>query len=252
MEKLRKPFQGVLNIIRFNWDYYLGSIMTVSLVLFLSQYCPDNYVVYVYIISVLALCSIVISLLASLYVYDISDLYSFSWIVDSQSEYVIANINAGFDETSDLIQSKYKNSKMLCLDFYNPEKHTEASIKRARKAYPSGSSTNQISTTDTGLKDNTVDKIFITFAAHEIRDVAERTNFFKELKRILKPSGIIYLTEHLRDIPNFLVYNIGCLHFYSKASWLQIINDSQLNVIEENKITPFVSRFLINKNGNSF
>ncbi len=38
-------------------------------------------------------------------------------------------------------------------------------------------------------------------------------SFFNELNRVLKPNGQIVVTEHLRDLNNFLAYNIGFFHF---------------------------------------
>ena len=45
----------------------------------------------------------------------------------------ITNINAGFDETSYILDDKFPNATIKAFDFYDAEKHTEASIKRARK-----------------------------------------------------------------------------------------------------------------------
>jgi ubiquinone/menaquinone biosynthesis C-methylase UbiE len=99
------------------------------------------------------------------------------------------------------------------------------------------------------MLDNSADKIFIIFAAHEIRNVQERIEFFKELRRVLKPTGEIIITEHLRDIPNFLAYNIGFLHFYSKPTWLHIFKLAELTLKNEQKITPFISTFTLTKYG---
>lgn len=252
MEQIRKPFQGVLNIIRFNWHFYFIAISLVSVLLFSANYFEKPYSNYIYLFSILAVSSIVVSLLVSLYVYDISGLYLLEWIDQNHKETLIVNINAGFDETSYLLQDKFKNAELIALDFYNPEKHTEVSIKRARKAYPPFPKTKQIETLNTELADNSADKIFVILSAHEIRNQIERTDFFNELNRIIKPKGQIYVTEHLRDFPNFLAYNIGFFHFYTRVSWLKTFNDANLNIKQEIKHTPFISTFILNKNGNTF
>ena len=79
------------------------------------------------------------------------------------------------------------------------------------------------------LPDNYADHIFLMFSAHEIRCESERKCFFEELKRVLKPQGTIILLEHLRDMPNFLAYNIGFFHFMSKSSWYNTFNYAKLS-----------------------
>jgi ubiquinone/menaquinone biosynthesis C-methylase UbiE len=99
------------------------------------------------------------------------------------------------------------------------------------------------------MLDNSADKIFVIFAAHEIRSKQERFEFFKELKRVIKPTGEVFIVEHLRDVPNFLAYNIGFLHFYSKPNWLEIFELTGLSLKSEQKITPFISTFTLTKYG---
>ncbi len=249
---MRKPFQGVANILRFNWHWYVIALCLILALLFIADVINSPFQSLLYILCLLIFATTFISLLASFYVYDVSDLYLLGWIDKNNQEKIILNINAGFDETSHLLQDKFSTVKIIALDFYNPKKHTEVSIKRARKKYPPFHNTQQIETTNIKLENDYADKILVVFSAHEIRDEKERIVFFKELHRIIKPSGQIYVTEHLRDIPNFLVYNIGCFHFYSKASWKNTFQKSNLIITNELKINPFVSTFILDKNGNTF
>jgi len=75
--------------------------------------------------------------------------------------------------------------------------------------------------------------------------------FFKEIKRILRPDGKIFVTEHLRDLPNFLAYSIGFFHFHSKKSWLRTFTDAELHVQKQIKQTPFITTFILQKYGAS-
>ena len=251
MEKMRKPFQGVWNIIRFNWHFYVLAIVILLIVFVAAVNINPPYSFYFFVFGVLIFLSSLISLSVSYYVYDWSDLYNFNWI-DKYTEdehSLIININAGFDETSSILKNIFPRSKLKVFDFYNPEKHTEVSIKRARNAYPPFPNTQLVTTKDLPSGDNSADKIFVIFAAHEIRDEQERIYFFRELKRILKPSGQIIITEHLRDTANFLAYNIGFLHFYSKQNWRRIFQSASLYIQKEQKITPFITTFTLNKHG---
>jgi SAM-dependent methyltransferase len=251
MDKMRKPYQGIVNIIRFNWHFYAAAFAIILLLLLAANYLQTPFGFFVYIAGALICVTIILSLAISFYVYDLSGLYQLRWIPRGDNDTLVVNISAGFDETSTLIKGKFINAKLVALDFYDPVKHTEMSIKRARKAYPPFPETRRINTIDLQLKENSVDKIFVIFSAHEIRDSNERTAFFKELKRILKPKGEIYVTEHLRDIANFLAYNIGFFHFYSKKAWLATFRSAGLKMKQEIKFTPFISTFILDENGST-
>lgn len=247
---MRKPFQGITNIIRFNWHFYLFAVLFVLLLIFLSFFLPSPFNYFTLLIASLAIFPTVLSLAASFYVYDLAGIYGLDWIneVGSEQPQIVININAGFDETSYVLKEKFPASTFIAYDFYDPEKHTEISIERARKAYPPFPDTKLICTDKLPLENNSVDLICLIFAAHEIRNETERLEFFKELRRVLKPTGRIYIAEHLRDLANFSVYNIGFFHFFSKLNWLKVFEKANLNVKTEKKLTPFISVFILTKN----
>lgn len=209
MESIRKPFQGIGNIVRFNWHFYLLSIGLIILILILNNYIYETYSIYARLICFLIVLTTLVSLIVSYYVYDCSNLYKLTWLDKITPNKIgkIININAGFDETSVLLKDKFPSAELVVFDFYDPIKHTEISIKRARKAYPLYPNTQSIITSNVLLPDSSIDTIFLTLSAHEIRNNQERIIFFRELNRILKHSGHITVTEHLRDLPNFLAYN---------------------------------------------
>jgi hypothetical protein len=251
-QPLRQPFQGISNIVRFNWHYY---VLAVALIFALG--IITSFLGYVYILPMAMLMAAItigtaISMFVSYYIYDASDLYSLNWLhklsIDNNS--VLANINAGFDETSAIIASKYPQNKLLVFDFYNPAKHTEVSIERARKAYPPFPGTQTISTTAIPVDDNSVDYVFLIMAAHEIRDKQERIAFFKQTHTKLTSTGRVVVVEHQRDLPNFLAFNFGFFHFYSPTSWKNTFEKSGFKIEDKFKQTPFISTYILAKNGN--
>ena len=235
------------NIIRFNWHFYAlaGGFLLILVVLinFFNQ--PIKF--YGVLLFVLIICLTFTSLLTSFYIYDLSGLYKLDWLngLQHKNGQIMLNIHAGFDETSALLQRKFPAAELKVFDFYDPDKHTEVSIRRARKAYPPFPNTQTIRTHHLPLPTHSVNCIFLILAAHEIRDPSERTAFFNELKRILKPTGEIVVTEHLRDTANFLAYNLGFFHFHSKKTWLQTFRSAQLRVKQEVKINPFITTFVL-------
>ncbi len=249
MEQLRKPYQGVWNIIRFNSHFYLLSLTLLSLLLITNQYVDGVLGIIITIFTFLLLFTVIISLAASYYIYDISDLYKLNWLRMSKKYNTIVNINAGFDETSALLQNKFPDSQLLVFDFYDDVIHTERSIKKARKIYKPFPETQKIKTTQIPVQSESVDLVCVILAAHEIRNESERLLFFKELNRIVKKNGEVVVTEHLRDLANFVVYNVGSFHFYSKKIWIKTFRLAAFHIKKEEKITPFISTFILQKNG---
>jgi SAM-dependent methyltransferase len=247
---IRKPLQGLYNIIRFNWHFYAFSAAAVITIILIQRYflLPG---LTAYILALLIIFPTIISLAVSAYVYDFSGFYQLSWLngLESEKGERMINIHAGFDETSSLLQRKFADSHLLVADFYDPARHTEISIKRARKAYPPFPNTQQVSTTHLNIQDKTLDKAFTILSAHEIRDEEERIKFFRELHRVLKPAGKLIVTEHLRDTANFLAYNLGAFHFHSKATWLKTFRNAGFEVFQEIKTTAFITTFILRKNG---
>lgn len=246
----RKPFQGIMNIVRFNWHFYVIASITTILLAIGNHYTGLEWIFTIAIVFLL--CSVFSSIAVSCFVYDFSGFYSFNWLpeIDFAKSNNIVSINAGFDETSAIIQSQFRDSQLTVLDFYNPRKHTEVSIKRARKKYPAYPGTITIETDMIPFPDQAAGIVFLIFAAHEIRDIRELESFFRELERILDSQGKIVMTEHLRDIPNFMAYNLGFVHFFPKSRWKNVVGNAALKITSEKKLTPFTTLFIIEKNGN--
>lgn len=251
MELSRQPFQGVLNIIRFNWHFYVIAVLILMLLIGCKKLFPENLQYLLVLGVMLAFATIIISLVVSYYVYDVSDLYELNWLKNLNHQKVL-NINAGFDETSEILENKFVDIDLTICDFYDPEKHTEISIKRARQAYPPKDGTISVKTNQLPFLENSFDQTVAILSAHEIRDEEERVHFFGELSRVTKPSGKIYITEHFRDWKNFLAYTIGFLHFHSKPTWLKTFKMANLTLTKEIRTTPFVTTFILKKDGNTF
>ncbi len=245
----RKSFQGVCNIIRFNWHFYVLVLILVVLLTFLIPSIWIKFSIFAYIAAMGIFSVTLISLLVSYYVYDYSKLYALKWLGDLDHKKVVT-IHAGFDETSTIIEEKFKHIDLTICDFYDPKKHTEVSIKRARKAYQPHPDTIEISTTKLPFKNNAFDVAILILSAHEIRDKEERIQFFKEVKRVTRAEGKVFVTEHLRDRYNFLAYTIGFLHFYSRKVWKETFRKAQLSIQDEIQSTVFITTFILEHDRN--
>ena len=246
MEIKRRKLQGVLNILSFNRHFYVIGFLVLA-ALIASYFLFDWPPVVFWVIIIAFLYGFLMPLLISAYVYDLSGFYDFHWLKGQvgKDERVnqLVNINAGFDETSFIIENKFPGSNLKVFDFYNARQHTEPAIKRARKVSLVYPDTQQIPSDHIPLKDNTVDIVFLLSAVHEIRSHNEKVEFLKECHRLCKPNGKVIMVEHLRDFPNFLAFTVGFTHFFSRAAWKKAFESAGFSTFQETKFTPFMSIF---------
>lgn len=246
MEIKRKKFQGVLNILSFNRHFYIIGLLVLGIIL-ISLYYFGVSTSILWLISLAFAYGLIMPLLVSAYVYDFSGYYDFEWLqsLEEPSEEIgqVVNINAGFDETSFILEKNYPDAKLRVFDFYNPENHTEPAIVRARKVSLVYPNTERIKSDKIPMCDNSTDIIFLLSAAHEIRSHEEKVSFLKECKRICKPHGKIVTVEHLRDFPNFVAFTVGFTHFFSRKTWQKAFSEAGFHSFSETKFTPFMSIF---------
>jgi hypothetical protein len=244
----RKPFQGVLNVIKFNWHFYMLALCAIIFLLLVKSFLNSTFQVVINVVTWLAVASILISLIVTMYVYDYSNFYTFDWVnsLCLKKDSSIINIHAGFDETSEIIQHKFSPEIFNVFDFYDPGKHTEISIKRARKHRYIFPGTKPINTENPQFDLQKADYIFLLLAAHEIRNDVERITFFIKLKSLLNTDGKIIVAEHLRNIPNFIAYTIGALHFFSKRKWKYTFDRAGFTAASEIKLNSFITAFILN------
>lgn len=244
----RMRFQGVVNVLRFNWHYYLYALILAA-VFFVAA-----WLFYQPILNLLALVAIgqaLLSVVISYFVYDRSRFYDLRWLdpLEINGGSTLLNVHSGFDESSEALTERYPGCRLCVFDFYEPRRHTEVSIGRAQNLRAGNNGDVKISTTAFPVSDDYFDASFVVFSAHEIRDDPERIVFFRELRRTLKDSGRIIVTEHVRDAWNFLAYNLGAFHFLPLSTWLATFKKANLRVSKTFNITPFVTVFVLEKDG---
>ena len=246
MEVNRRPFQGVLNILSFNRHFYFFGVGVFAILIASRWFVQWNDTLFWLVIAAF-MYGLLMPLLVSAYVYDFSGFYKFDGlkkvIGDDETVDSIVNINAGFDETSFILESKFPKAVLRVFDFYNEKRHTEPAIIRARKVTLFYPNTQRIESGTIPLETGSVDIVFLLSAVHEIRLHTEKVQFLKECHRVIKPGGKVIMVEHLRDFPNFVAFTIGFTHFFSRATWKQAFAQAGFANFEETKFTPFMSIF---------
>lgn len=258
MALLRRPFQGVSNILRFNWHFFaLAGAGALALAAGVARLEGVPRTIALGALGLLGATTIG-SLLVSCYVYDLSGFYRLKWLDGlgirpggangaGAAGVRMANIHAGFDETSALLRARYPEAAWTVMDFYDPAEHTELSIRRARRVHPPSPDDVRVDSSNLPLAASSMDAVFVILAAHEIRDAAERHAFFAELRRVLAPRGKIVLVEHLRDWRNFLAYTAGAFHFLAGAAWLAAFEHARLRVAATRAPNPFMTCFVLTR-----
>lgn len=247
----RSKWQGVLQIVRFNWRFYAAGIIAVALGgLILNLVILGwlwKFTVFFFLTATAFW--MVMSLVVSHWVYDRSIITRWTWIADClpQPPQRWANIHAGLDESSPALKRLFPNARGEILDIFDPLEMTEASIAEAREHALNELAATRADLQKLPLADNEFDALFLIFAAHEIRHAEIRFKFFAELKRALKPDGRILIVEHLRDWKNFIAYGPGCFHFQSRGTWHRAAVEATLEIEREFTITPFVRIFVLRK-----
>jgi SAM-dependent methyltransferase len=240
-------FQGVSQILVFNWPFYAGALVLDLAALILLARVPLSSFVAGAIMLGAALVTyfIVASLAISHYVYDRSPLYRWQWLASilPQPPEFFANIHAGLDQTSETLRQMFPGARLRILDIHCEAQMSEPSIERARLRAPAGQRSETADFAALPLSDAECDTIFVIFAAHELRSHEARLALFRELHRSLQPDGCVVLVEHLRDWRNFLAYGPGTFHFFSRREWLAVATQAGLRVRAHRSVTPFVGCF---------
>lgn len=245
MATLRKPCQGVGNIVRFNRRFFLlAATMAVGLAV-TGMLLPGSLRTWAFSAAAAIVAATSLPLGISWWIYDKSGLYQLPWLdpwMHKNPPPRLVNLHSGFDETSAILADKFPGSKLTVLDFYDPVLHTESSIRLARKAYPSYPGTLSCAPDSLPVPDGGCDLVLVMFAAHEIRDQSGRDRLLGAIRRILAPEGRVFLVEHLRDPANIAAYHVGVFHFFPLHCWLRSFKAAGF-LHRQSRHTPFITLF---------
>jgi hypothetical protein len=246
---VRGPYQGVLQILHFNWRMYLAT--GAGLIVAVATWPVLSFAGRAALLAVVApaLFWMVASLVVSHYVYDRFPLYDLHWLARTLAHAPRRwiNLHAGWDETSQLLQAIFPDAVGEAVDLFDPVVMTEASIRQARKSSCSAIPTTPARYDALPFESGTVDAAFVIFAAHELRGHEQRVKFFGEVARVLTSGGECLLVEHTRDAWNFLAFGPGFLHFFPQRAWRHAARLAGLKVRSEFAMTPFVHVFVMRR-----
>lgn len=243
--------RGLHQIVRFNWPFYaVAALALVVIELALQLEAVDSTTRWALRgVMGLAAAWIVASLFASWVIYDQSPLSRWEWILD-----VVArpprrwiNVHAGLDDSSPALRRLLAPSEGRVFDIFDPIEMSEPSIERARRHCRPEISPEPVDFRRLPVPEESIDAAFLLLSAHELRADASRWTFFRELHRVLAPTGRVIVAEHLRDAANFAAFGPGFVHFFSRGAWIECFNRARFVIDRELSITPFIRVFVLRR-----
>jgi hypothetical protein len=225
---------------QYNRRFYLSTLAGLPVVCLITAWLPMWMRLILLTGVAMAVFWMAASLAVSHYVYDRSPLYTFEWLAPPTSA---AIVHAGLDQCSEPLRKRFPQASFRVFDIFDQREMTEPSIARARAITP-GPGSESASWRSLPAASGEFDAVYVIFAAHELRRRGARIALFRELARV---TGRLVLMEHLRDLPNFLAFGPGFLHFMPRSEWLLAANAAGFRRESEFAITPFVRVFTFRK-----
>jgi SAM-dependent methyltransferase len=249
---------GTAQVVRFNWPKYLTAAAIVASAVIASIVgAPGLVVDLLWAACAPGLAWTVTSLVATWWVYDHRRVYEqLTAGLAGVGEW--AAVHAGFDRSAAVLRASIGRHPAAVAEIAVAP---GPSLRRARRL--SGHPATDPPATDPPATDppatdpparglagglplawGSLDSIFITFAVHEVRDLAGQRALFSELRDALRPGGRLVITEHPRDLATFAVYGPGAMHFQPLATWLARAAEAGLSIDGHATITPLVHRIV--------
>lgn len=248
--KAEHRFEGMLQILRFNWMQYTAGALTVCLATLVVATVAMPAWVSVMMIggTAMAVFWLVASLVVSHWIYDRSSVFDVRWVSDVIVTPVqrYANIHFGFDTGTEPARAGFPDAVGTTWDVFDHDATRERSLLRAR-ATATVVPEDACDFRNLPASDESFDAVFLMLTAHELRDRGLRERFFGELARLLAKGGSVVIVEHARDLANFVAFGFGFVHFLPASEWLRLADVAGLTTVHEHRITPFVRAIVLRK-----
>jgi hypothetical protein len=236
-------------VVRFNRHFFVLALFVCGTGLVLIAFLESPVLRLLILLGVgLTIYFMIASVIASYFIYDASDLYKLTWWPTRCLQETLVNgivVHAGFDPASQAIEARFPHMRLRILDFFDPRKTTEVSIRRAHRLVPPSAFSERISSNSWPVDTGSQDVVFALSAAHELRKPEERAAFFREAKRVLGVKGKVIVIEQLRDFANFACFGLAAFHFLSRRTWLKSFSQANLMIADAFRITPFMMAFVL-------
>lgn len=192
------------------------------------------------LLSAAIVLNILLAVVASYILYDRSALYKpkelFADLKIKDSDRAIF-LHASFDPVSRELEELIRPENLKVYNIYGNRHEDEKSVRISNRVFPAHPADQVVDPAALPDPTNSVDYIFAITSLHEILAQSDRVRFFEEAKRVLKDDGTLIVCEQMRDLTNFLFFNIGVFHFVSLGDWKAAISEAGLRLRRQQQIT---------------
>jgi len=241
-------------VILFNKEKIaLGLVGALSLFLIADSFGQQWSIICV-LLGTLILINIFFALFASYLLYDKSSLYVPTKLLkdfEFKKDDRVMLLHASFDPVSPQLEAMF-GSNLSVYNLYGNRHEHESAVKLSERMFPPHKKEVKIDPTKIPDKDGTFDYIMALTSAHEILAQEDRVKFFKEANRVLKKDGTIVLCEQMRNLINFIFFNIGAFHFVPLTNWKSAIRMADLEITKSEAITIWGTKLYIKKSKRNF
>ncbi len=230
---------GTATVVRFNWPKYVA-VIGILAAAFMATVAdlPRLVCSALGVVGGAGLFWAATSLVATWWVYDYRRVYDQVAIgIEPVGDW--ASVHAGFDDATANLVAAIGREPQAVVEL---SMQASPSLRRARRVQGRVATAGAVGCL--ALMPSSLDSIFVTFAAHEIRDGEDQRALFGELHRALRPGGHLVVTEHLRDAANFIVYGPAAFHFQPASTWINRADEAGFDIESDVSITPFVHRLI--------
>lgn len=234
----RASLAGVRMILGYNWPLYVTGLATVGTgaALAARRSSPTLLRLAGAAGAGVAGWLSVASVAASWWIYDRSELYRWTWLsrtVRHEPRHIIV-MHAGLDEACEPVSRTWPMAAVSSVDVHGGLGRTTASLRLARREAGRHDEAHDEPSADNDL-------VVIFLAAHELRSRAARVELMRRIHHSLVVGGRLVLVEHVRDLSNAVVFGPAIGHFYPVREWRDAIGRGGLDLVAEERITPFIT-----------
>jgi len=239
----RGPFTGVTRVVIFNWPIFLAVDLTILAGILWGCFGPVHGWIG-WVIAGGGLLAEIVTLGTTWWIYDRSPLYRFGWLTPwvTPGDRLL-NVTVGFDESSAPLRECFPDCEVTTLALQGPEVGG-ASIERARRTEPAAADALRVGVRNWPAPAAPFDLALFFFAAHEVRDLADRRALFQSAAAWMRPGARAVVVEHPRDFWNTLVYGFGAFHFLPAADWLRTF-EGHWQIQQEGRCTRWVRIYIL-------
>lgn len=153
----------------------------------------------------------------------------------------LAAIDLGLRQQAILLSSRLTTGRVTVIDVYNPRLTPNPALARARRQAPPTRQDPRLDWYDgqfnlLPLPDSSVEAVFMFQVLSEFSQHGDRLALLREVRRILKPSGRLLVSEQTASWLNWLLVTSNAATLQHVSYWRGLLADAQMDVIRQEEI----------------